>query len=217
MTSNPRTLAHSLGDAHIGLEARAQLDDHLDTRMWLRLLACSNQIEQQIRQRLRQHFGTTLPRFDYLAQLERHPDGLRMNVLSRYLMVTGGNVTGVTDQLVADGLVQRLEHPDDRRSWRVQLTAAGRDSFTRMAAAHAQWLAELLGGMATADKQTLYGQLGHLRVLLARQQDAGPVAESTNPSTAAQPVDTPAVATPAVPPATPPATPPPAIRRKAKP
>jgi DNA-binding MarR family transcriptional regulator len=213
MTSSRLTLAHGLGDAHIGLEARAHLDDHLDTRMWLRLLACSNQIEQEIRQRLRQHFGTTLPRFDYLAQLERHPEGLRMNVLSRYLMVTGGNVTGVTDQLVADGLVERLEHPQDRRSWRVQLTAAGRESFTRMAAVHEQWLAELFGGMATADKQTLYGQLGHLRVLLARQQEAGPAAESADRTTPAQLVNTPAVATPAARPATPPQ----AIRSKAKP
>ena len=176
------TPALGLGEAHIGLEARAHRDDHLDIRMWLRLLACSNQIEQEIRQRLRQHFGTTLPRFDYLAQLERHPEGLRMNVLSRYLMVTGGNVTGVTDQLVADGLVARLEDPEDRRSWRVQLTAAGRDSFARLASAHEQWLAELFGGMATADKQALYGQLGQLRLLLARQQDAGsaPVPSQAN-------------------------------------
>ena len=75
--------ADALDDHQIGLEARAHAGDHLDTRIWLRLLACSTQIEQQIRQRLRTRFGTTLPRFDYLAQLDRHPEGLRMNVLSR--------------------------------------------------------------------------------------------------------------------------------------
>ena len=92
-----------------------------------------------------------------------------MTVLSRDLMVIGGNVTGATDQPVADGLVECLQHPQHRRSWRVQLTAAGHDSFSHMAAAHAQWLAERFGGMATADKQTLHGQLGHLRMLLALQ------------------------------------------------
>jgi DNA-binding MarR family transcriptional regulator len=98
----------------------------------------------------------------------------------------------VTDQLVADGMVERLEHPQDRRSWRVQLTAAGRESFTRMAAVHEQWLAELFGGMATADKQALYGQLGHLRMLLARQ--TGPAAEPADRTTPVKPVNPPAAA-----------------------
>ncbi len=112
-------LVQSLGDDQIGLEARAQIDDHMETKIWLRLLACSTQIEHQIRDLLRVRFATSLPRFDYLAQLDRHPEGLRMNVLSRYLMVTGGNVTGLTDQLVKEGLVRRIVNPEDRRSWRV--------------------------------------------------------------------------------------------------
>lgn len=150
-------------DEHLGHEARAQGDDHLDVKVWLRLLACSTEIEQYIRQRLRARFGTTLPRFDYLAQLERHPDGLRMNALSRYLMVTGGNVTGLTDQLVKDGLVERLDDLEDRRSYRVTLTPQGRTDFARMAAEHEQWLTELFGGLPGADKDALYHQLGHLR------------------------------------------------------
>ncbi len=176
MSSSARDfhLVRALGDAHIGLEARAQDDDHLDVKVWLRLLACSTQIEREIRRRLRERFGTTLPRFDYLAQLDRHPDGLRMNVLSRYLMVTGGNVTGLTDQLVKEGLVDRADDPEDRRSWRVQLTPKGRRDFAGMAAEHGRWLAELLGGIADADKRALYGQLGRLRVHLARQTEAAP-------------------------------------------
>ncbi len=163
-------LVEPLDDAHIGLEARAQDDDHLDTKIWLRLLACSTQIEQQIRQRLRSRFGTTLPRFDYLAQLDRHADGLRMNVLSRYLMVTGGNVTGLTDQLVKEGLVERTDDPEDRRSWRVRLTERGRADFAVMAAEHEQWLIELLAGLAPGLKQALYEQLGQLRVHLVQRQ-----------------------------------------------
>lgn len=152
-----------MNDEHLGHEARAQGDDHLDVKVWLRLLACSTEIEQYIRQRLRARFGTTLPRFDYLAQLERHPDGLRMNALSRYLMVTGGNVTGLTDQLVKDGLVERLDDLEDRRSYRVTLTPQGRVDFARMAAEHEQWLTELFGGLPGVDKDALYHQLGHLR------------------------------------------------------
>lgn len=163
-------LVQALGEEHIGLEARAQVDDHLDTKIWLRLLSCSTQIEQQIRHLLRTRFDTTLPRFDYLAQLDRHPDGLRMNVLSRYLMVTGGNVTGLTDQLVKEALVQRIDDPQDRRSWRVSLTDKGRSEFARMAAEHERWLADLFQGLPASTKDALYEHLGQLRVHLVQRQ-----------------------------------------------
>ena len=170
-------LVHVLGDDAIGREARAQASDHSAVKLWLRLLACSTQIEQEIRSRLRQRFATTLPRFDYLAQLERHPEGLRMNVLSRYMMVTGGNVTGLTDQLVADGLVARAPDPLDRRSLIVKLTAAGRKQFLRMAEVHEAWLIELLSGFDPQHKDVLYEGLGRLRVHLAHRD--GELTEET--------------------------------------
>ena len=161
-----------LGDQAIGLEARSQRDDHLSLRLWLRLLACRSDIEKQIRARLRKHVGMTLARFDYLAQLHRHPDGLRMSALSRYLMVTGGNVTGLTDELEKDGLVAREDDPDDRRSYRVRLTPVGRKAFERMAREHEGWVIELFAGLDGEPKQALYEGLGRLRVQLAQQADA---------------------------------------------
>ncbi len=163
--------ADALGDHGIGREARSQASDHGAVRLWLRLLACSTQIEQQIRTRLRQRFATTLPRFDYLAQLERHPQGLRMNALSRYLMVTGGNVTALTDQLVADGHVARTADPQDRRSLLVRLTPAGRRQFLRMAAEHEAWLVEMFQGFDTAQRDALHEGLGRLRLHLAGKGD----------------------------------------------
>lgn len=160
-------LPRLLGDERIGHEARAAGDDRLSVKVWLRLLACSTQIETEIRKRMRVSFGITLARFDYLSQLRRHPDGLRMNVLSRYLMVTGGNVTGLTDELERDGLVTREEDPTDRRSIRLRLTAAGQQTFDEIAAAHESWLLELCAGVAAASLETLYEQLGALRLQLA--------------------------------------------------
>ena len=158
-------------DAHIGIEARAQADDHLSLRLWLRLLACSTQIETEIRQRLRAQFSTTLSRFDYLAQLHRHPDGLRMNALSRYLMVTGGNTTGLTDELEKDGLVRRQPLPGDRRAHLLTLTPLGRSGFERMAQAHEDWIVELVGGLRVAERKTLLALLGTLRLTMAQRQD----------------------------------------------
>lgn len=122
MALSPRdTPAPAIADRP-GREAGLSHDDHQAVRLWLRLLTCSTQIEQTIRSHLQAQFGTTLSRFDYLAQLSRFPEGLRMKTLSEYLMVTGGNVTGLTDQLVAEGWVERVADPNDRRSMIVRLT-----------------------------------------------------------------------------------------------
>ncbi len=160
-----------LDDRAIGLEARAGQEDHLALRLWLRLLACSTQVETEVRQRLRAQFGISLARFDYLAQLHRHADGLRMSTLSRYLMVTGGNVTALTDELEREGLVQRDSDPEDRRSWRLRLTAAGRKAFDRIAREHEQWVIELFQGLDTVRKKSLYEDLGRLRVQMAAHKE----------------------------------------------
>ena len=163
-------LADALDENSIGREARAQSTDHGVVKLWLRLLSCRNQIEREIRSRLRQRFETTLPRFDYLAQLERYPEGLRMSALSGYLMVSGGNVTGLTDQLVADGWVQRAPDSSDRRSMIVKITVVGRKQFLLMAEAHEAWLVEMLDSFGIDQRDALYELLGQLRVHLARQK-----------------------------------------------
>ena len=114
--------------AELGHEARASAADHAALKLWLRMLSCTTQIETEIRRRLRRGFGVTLARFDYMAQLHRRPEGLKMGELSSRLMVTGGNVTGLTDELQRDGLVLRATHPNDRRAWIVRLTPKGRRS-----------------------------------------------------------------------------------------
>src|SRR5256714_5381640 len=136
-------------------------------KLWLRLLACTTRVEGVVRNRLRNDFATTLPRFDLLAQLEREPDGLTMGELSQRMMVTGGNVTGITDQLEAEGLVKRAAHPSDRRAFAVQLTPAGKRMFRRMAAEHEQWVIELFAGWSADEKARVYALLAGLKRHLA--------------------------------------------------
>jgi DNA-binding MarR family transcriptional regulator len=161
-----------LDDESIGLEGRVVSDDHQSLKVWLRLLSCSTQIETEIKKRLRIEFGMTLARFDYLAQLHRHPVGLRMSALSRYLMVTGGNVTGLTDELEKEGLVERFAEPEDRRSCRVALTRKGRRLFEKIAAVHEGWVVGIFAGLTTAQKAQMQDLLGQLRVQLADLQSA---------------------------------------------
>jgi DNA-binding MarR family transcriptional regulator len=140
----------------------ARRDDHSALRIWLRLLTCTQLIERRVRSGLREEFGTTLPRFDLMAQLERHPEGLKMNELSRLLMVTGGNVTAIVDQLEKEGLVERGS-PADRRAWSIRLTSAGKKSFSEMARAHEQWVVELLAGLTSRERDELLKLLAKLK------------------------------------------------------
>jgi DNA-binding MarR family transcriptional regulator len=151
-------------------ESRIRDDDHDALRLWLRLLTCTLMIERDIKARLRRRFSITLPRFDLLAQLERHPAGLKMSDLSRRLMVTGGNVTGLTDQLVAEGLVERHAVPQDRRAFLVRLTPAGRKAFLAMAGEHERWIADLMDGVPDAERRRLYALLGRLKRSLAQKE-----------------------------------------------
>jgi len=144
-------------------ETIARADDHRALRIWLRLLTCTQLIERQVRSRLREQFSTTLPRFDLLAQLERHREGLKMNELSRLLMVTGGNVTAIVDQLEKEGLVERLDEPADRRAFRIRLTRAGERSFGEMARAHEEWVVKLLAGLSRREHEELLKLLAKVK------------------------------------------------------
>jgi DNA-binding MarR family transcriptional regulator len=132
-------------------------------RLWLGMLGCTNVIEASLRGAFRREFDSTLPRFDLMSQLDRHPEGLRMGELSKRLMVTSGNITGITDQLVAEGLVTREAPQDDRRAFVVRLTIAGRAAFKRMAERHERWLVELFDDLTPADRKQLQQLLAKLK------------------------------------------------------
>ena len=167
-------VSHALLETADGLghEARAGHEDHAALRLWLRMLACTTQIEAEIRTRLRERFGISLARFDYMAQLHRYPEGMKMRELSRLLMVTGGNVTGLTDELERDGIVARESSPHDRRAWIVRLTPKGRRLFDGMAREHEAWILELFAGLDAKAVRQLHAQLGQLRVHLLRPDPA---------------------------------------------
>ena len=156
------------------MEQRAHADHHASLRLWLRLLSCTTRIEDTIRQRLREQFGITLPRFDLMAQLEREPEGLAMGEVSRRMMVTGGNVTSIVDQLEREQLVQRLAVPGDRRSFRLTLTDAGHSTFATMALAHQAWVRELLSPLSTKEQSQLAALLGTLKTVTPRTTRSSP-------------------------------------------
>lgn len=147
----------------LDLETRLREDHHQSLKLWLRMLSTTVMIENEIRNRLRAEFGITLPRFDLMAQLERHPEGLRMGELSKRMMVTGGNITGITDQLEQEELVVRVPDHKDRRAYSVKLTAAGRKAFESMARVHEAWVDELLSALGPDQKAAMIDMLSGLK------------------------------------------------------
>ena len=132
-------------------------------RLWVRLLRASRSIEAELRERLRQEFNTTLPRFDVMAALYRTRDGMLMSDLSRFLLVSNGNVTGIVDRLVSEGLVARARRNGDRRTSMVRLTEEGSKAFAVIAAAHESWIGELLGNVSEDEARRLTGMLNSFR------------------------------------------------------
>jgi DNA-binding MarR family transcriptional regulator len=149
-------------------ESRVGEEHHDSLRLWLRILTCTNLVENELRSYLRDEFDSTLPRFDFLAQLERHPQGLRMGELSRLMMVSGGNVTGIATQLEKEGLIKRETSQGDRRSFVVRVTTKGRRRFKRMAEDHESWVIEMFSGMDVSEIYALLKLLGKLKAELTQ-------------------------------------------------
>jgi DNA-binding MarR family transcriptional regulator len=150
-------------------------DHRRELRLWLRLLTCTTMIEGEVRRRLRRDFEVTLPRFDLMAQLEKAPDGMTLSELSRRMMVSNGNLTGLVDRLVGSGHVVRRASPVDRRAQVISLTTLGRAEFRTMAAAHEGWIADLFAGLSSERVDELMG-------LLARTKDSVRVARGGGPA-----------------------------------
>ena len=140
-------------------ETRLVESDHHSLKLWLRLLTCSSLIEKKLREDLRLSFDMTLPRFDFLSQLERAPDGLTMGELSKRMMVSGGNISGIAAQLVDEGLIDRCQVPNNRRTFIVTLTQKGRNEFETIAKAHERWVIEMLGQLDQNDVKQLMSLL----------------------------------------------------------
>jgi DNA-binding MarR family transcriptional regulator len=131
-------------------------EDHAEElRLWLRLLTCTTLIEGEVRSRLRERFDVTLPRFDLMAQLDKAPDGMTLSDVSKRMMVSNGNVTGLVERLVESGHLDRRTSESDRRVQVIRLTKLGRAEFRKMAAEHETWIADLFADLTPKDVREL--------------------------------------------------------------
>lgn len=141
-------------------------DEELDIKklgLWLRLITNSNIVEKEIRNLFRSEFKVTLPRFDLMSALYREQGGLTMGELSKRLLVSNGNVTGIVERLQKEGLVKRWVLPTDRRIYSVGLTPKGRIEFKEMADHHKAWIADIFGGLKDEELDGMINMMDHMR------------------------------------------------------
>ncbi|HEX2554106.1 MAG TPA: MarR family transcriptional regulator [Microvirga sp.] len=144
-------------------------EDHRDElRLWLRLLTCTTMIEGEVRRRLRERFDVTLPRFDLMAQLDKAPEGMTLSDLSKRMMVSNGNLTGLVERLAASGHLDRRTSESDRRAQVISLTPLGRAEFRAMAAAHEHWIANLFGDLTRREQEDLMRLLAKTKMSARR-------------------------------------------------
>jgi len=146
-------------------------EDHgEELRLWLRLLTCTTLIEGEVRRRLRERFGVTMPRFDLMAQLDKVPGGMTLSDVSKRMMVSNGNVTGLVERLMESGHIDRRTSETDRRVQVIRLTRLGRADFRRMAAEHKAWIADIFADLADKDVRDLMRLLAKTKASARRAQ-----------------------------------------------
>jgi DNA-binding MarR family transcriptional regulator len=167
-----------MDDQPVPLDAETKVserpaDHEAELRLWLRLLTCTTLIEGEVRSRLRDSFDVTLPRFDLMAQLDKAPAGMTLGELSKRMMVSNGNVTGLVDRLVDQKLIERRPSPTDRRAMLVNLTADGRKIFRTMARTHETWIAEIFAGLTRGEIDDLMQLLAKTKAAARRAKQGG--------------------------------------------
>jgi DNA-binding MarR family transcriptional regulator len=144
-------------------EARQVTSDPTSVSIVVRLLAAQNLMLAA----LRRGFGEelSLARFDLLMQLLRE-DGQTLANLSRRMLVTAGNLTGLVDRAERDGIVERRPDPSDRRLTRVVLTSRGRKLADRAMVRHNEIAEQIVAPLPPRDREELRRLLGGLRSAL---------------------------------------------------
>src|SRR5437868_6416722 len=151
-------------------------EDHAEElRLWLRLLTCTTLIEGEVRGRLRQRFDVTLPRFDLMAQLDKAPDGMTLSDVSKRMMVSNGNVTGLVERLVESGHLDRRTSETDRRVQVIRLTKLGRAEFRKMAAEHETWITDMFADLGEKDVRELMRLLAKTKASARKAAESRPV------------------------------------------
>ena len=111
-------------------------------------------------------------------------DGLMLSDLSKRLMVTCGNTTGVVDRMEQANLLRRERRTGDRRVVMARLTTAGEDLFQRMRPPYVALVRELMAELSPEEKEALSAGCEKLHLSLESRRQADPAVDGEAPEPA---------------------------------
>lgn len=123
----------------------------VEARIWIQILSLESAIFSELNGALSREYGLSVAKFEFLAQVDRYPDGISLGTISSNLRVTSGNVSGLVRRLEAEGLISRKPSLRDRRSFIVRFTPKGKTLFHKANALHAATLASCLKPIAAGE------------------------------------------------------------------
>jgi DNA-binding MarR family transcriptional regulator len=125
----------------------------LEAMTALRLTA---RLTHQLMDRWAEKHGLSEGRVHVLSVLASAPEHqLPLGELAERLAVTPRNITGLIDHLERDGLVERVDDPNDRRMTYARLTAAGARRLDVMRAPGLEWQLKIAAGLSIEELELL--------------------------------------------------------------
>ncbi len=120
---------------------------------WVKLARAASTFEKKSMENIRS-FKLTQPQFAVIEALG-HLGPMKIGKLCDKMLVSGGNMTLVLDNLEKNSLIERKHSKEDRRAILVQLTKQGTELFEGIFIKHANFITELMSVLSETEQNEL--------------------------------------------------------------
>lgn len=105
--------------------------------------------------------GLSMPQFSLLMRIY-YGGGCGVSEISTYLDVTNAAASQLVDRLVQQGLIDRVEDPNDRRAKQITLATKGKTLILKGIEARHYWLEDLSNELSSDEQTKIAFALTHL-------------------------------------------------------
>ena len=120
---------------------------------WVKLARASSSFNKRSLENIRS-FGLTQPQFAVIEALG-HLGPMKIGVLCNKMLVSGGNMTLVLDNLERLELIERVHSKKDRRAILIKLTKKGDELFNKVFSKHAEFVTSLMSVLTEKEQKDL--------------------------------------------------------------
>jgi DNA-binding MarR family transcriptional regulator len=105
-------------------------------------------------------YGLTFPQYNVLRVLDASEEGRNtITNVSRTMLVSGANMTGVAKRLEKNGFLSRKNDPDDERLTRLVISSRGRETLRSISDEKDRFVESYLSSYSPEEKSLLFSML----------------------------------------------------------